>query len=90
MLQRESFRYMLHPIRVPSERGAHGTQYEMAVMAIAVHHARLKFKLDAASIETTHSATFCNNPEASQDPGMSRTLFSFRALYLHGISRIYL
>ena len=39
---------------------------EMAVMAIAVQHARLELNLDAACIETTHSATFCNNPEASQ------------------------
>ena len=86
MLQRQSFRYMLHPIRVPSVRGAHGTQCEMAVMAIAVHHARLQVKLDAASSNATHSATFCNNPEASQGPGMSKTLLSFRALRLHGIT----
>ena len=70
-------------------RGAHGTQYEMAVMAIAVHHARLQVKLDAASSKATHSATFCNNPEASQGPGMSNTLLSFRAFCLHGITRIY-
>ena len=39
---------------------------EMAVMAIAMHHARLEPNLDATCIETTHSATFFNNPEASQ------------------------
>ena len=39
---------------------------EMAVMAIAMHHARLERNLDATFIETTHSATFLNNPEASQ------------------------
>ena len=73
-----------------SKRGAHGTQLEMAVMAIAVHHARLKLKWNAARIETTHSLTFCNNPEASQEPGMSETHLSFGALYLHGITHIYL
>ena len=90
MLQSESFRYMLHPVLAPSERGAHGTQLKMAVMAIAVHHARLEFSLNAARIETTHSATFCDTPEASQDLGMSRTHPSFRALHPQVITRIYL
>ena len=66
LLQSESCRYMLHPIWVLSERRAHRTQVEIAVMAIAVHHARLERKLDAACLETTHSSTSCNNPEASQ------------------------
>ena len=66
MLQSGSFRHMLHPIWVPSERSAHGTQLEIAVMAIAVHHARFYVKMDEARIETTHCVTFCNNPEASQ------------------------
>ena len=67
MLQSESFRYMLYPVLAPSERGAHGTQLKMAVMAIAVHHARLKFSFHAVRIETTHSATFCNTPEAQKN-----------------------
>ena len=39
---------------------------EMVVTAIAMHHARLELNLDATCIETTHSATVFNNPEASQ------------------------
>ena len=58
----------------------------MAFMAIAVHHVRLQVKLDAARSKATHTATFCNNPEASQGPGMSKTLLSFRALCLHVIT----
>ena len=46
--------------------GAYGKQMEMAVISIDLHHALLELNLDAACIETTHSATFCNNPEASQ------------------------
>ena len=46
--------------------GAYGKQMKMAVMAIVLHHALLQLKFDAACIEKTHSATFCNNPEASQ------------------------
>ena len=90
MVQSKSFRYRLHPIWVPSERGAHGTQLEMAVMAISVHHARFKHKLYAWHMETTDSVAFCNNPEASQGHGMPKTHLSFRALYLHGITQIYL
>ena len=90
MLQSESFRCMLHPVLAPRERGAHGTQLKMAVMAIAVHHARFKYIFVAARVETSHSATFCNTLEASQGPGMSKTHLSFRALYPQVISRIYL
>ena len=72
---------MLHPVLAPSERSAHGTQLKIAVMAIAVHHARLEFSFDAARIETTHSVTFCDTPDASQDLGMSKTHPSFRALH---------
>ena len=57
-------------------------------MAIAVHRTRFKVYLDAARFETTHSVTFCNNPEASQEPGMSSTHLSFRALNFHGIIQI--
>ena len=81
MLQSESFRYMLHPVLASSERDAHGTQLKMVVMAIAVHHGRLEFSFDVARIETTHSATFCDTPEASQDRGMSKTHPSIRALH---------
>ena len=80
-MQSESFRYMLHPVLAPSERCAHGTQLKMAVMAIAVHHARLECRFDAAHMETTQSATFCDTPEASQDLRMSKTHPSFRALH---------
>ena len=38
----------------------------MAVMATAMHHARLELHLDVTCTETNHSATFFNNPEASQ------------------------
>jgi hypothetical protein len=81
---------MLHPVLAPSERGAHGTQLKMAVMAIAVHHARFKDKLYALYIDTTDSVAFCNNPEASQGHGMSKTHLNFRALYLYGITQVYL
>ena len=57
---------MLHRILVPSKRGAYGTQMDMAVTAIAMHHARLELNLDVTCIETTYSATFSNNPEVSQ------------------------
>ena len=66
MLHSESCPYMLHRIWVWSERGAHGTEVKTTVVAIAVHHARLELKLNAACIDTNHSATFCNNLEASQ------------------------
>ena len=66
MLQSESFQYMLPRIGVPSELGAYGTQKEMAVMAIALHHSCLQLKLDAACIEMIRSATFCNDPDALQ------------------------
>ena len=43
----------------------------MAIMAIAVHHARSQVTLDVARSKATHSATFYTNPETSQDPGVS-------------------
>ena len=45
---------------------------EMAIMAVAVHHACLELNLDAAFIETTPSAIFCNNPEASKTRALKR------------------
>ena len=88
MLQSESFQYMLPQIWVLSERGAYGTQKEMAVMAVALHHTCLQLNLDEACIEMTHSATFCNTPDASQTHSL--TLWRDTQLFVEQCSTHYL